>query len=375
MKKTQMALAAVALVASSAALAEGVQISGRVEMGAQSVSGTGSNTTNTLAGYNMAGSELRFTGDEDLGNGLKANFYLATGFDLTRGRMGDGGENTQFNAETPALGSAINQQSLFNRGAWVGVSGEFGSVNLGRQYSLTTSNFATGDVNAGNSNSVLHMVITGMAANFWADRAVTYTSPSFSGLSASAQWIDADKTNVTATNGVVAGKGRALAVNYSAGDLNASYATMRNGCLDTTGTCWTSSVYGANYTMGQWKVGLGGTSTGDPRGDYTSYFHDGVTVFRGEKSSGMFASANYTMDALVLGASYYSNKNEADSRRAGLWALSARYNMSKRTQLFAQYNMAAKQANGNGYLSNYNGVAADADKKATAAFAGILHQF
>jgi len=377
MRKTQLALAAVALVASSVALAE-VKVSGRVEMSAQNVSGPGDNATNNLAGYNLAGSEIKFTGDEDLGGGLKANFYLATGFDASRGRLGEGGESGQrvVTAATFAAGDtvAVNQESIFNRGAYVGLSGEFGSINLGRQYTLTTANYATGDVNGGNSNSVLHMVQSGMAQNFWADRAITYASPSFSGFSASAQWIDADRTNVTAA-GQSAGRGSSYAVNYSSGDWSASYATMNNGCLNSGGTCWKSSVAGVNAAMGQWKFGVGSTSTNDNTGASTSYFHDAVNPFFRGKSNGWFGSANYTMDSLVLGVSYYTNKRAANTTNADLWALSARYSMSKQTTLFAQHNAAGKQADGAGFLSNYNGVAANAAQGANATFAGILHQF
>ncbi len=374
MRKTKVALAAMALVASTAAIAQ-VAVSGRVEMSAQSVSGTDKSSANGIAGYNLAGSEIKFTGEEDIGNGLKANFYLATGFDLSRGRTGEGGESTLFNAETPALGSGINAQSMFNRGAWVGLSGEFGSVNLGRQYTLTTTYFGTGDVNASNSNHVMHMVASGMAGNFWADRAITYTAPSISGFTVSGQLIDADKT--VAPN---AGRGSALALAYSAGDLNVSYAQMRNGCLTQSGTCWTSSVLGANYTMGAMKFGAGMTRTSNADGDYTTYYHDGVAgngVWGAEpKTSGQFISGNYTMDALVLGVSYYRNKVATEVGSSSLIALSARYNLSKRTQLFAQLNNAGKTSNAvTGYFSNYNGIQADDSKTARAVFAGVLHQF
>jgi len=55
-----------------------------------------------------------FKGSEDLGNGTHVNFQLEEGFDNTTGQMS-------------AAGTA------FNRLAWVGISGTFGELRIGRQ--------------------------------------------------------------------------------------------------------------------------------------------------------------------------------------------------------------------------------------------------
>ncbi|PRC92881.1 porin [Solimicrobium silvestre] len=56
------------------------------------------------------------SGEEDLGAGLKANFMLDAGFNSATGESGDGGK-------------------LFSRQAWVGLSGTYGAVTAGRQFS------------------------------------------------------------------------------------------------------------------------------------------------------------------------------------------------------------------------------------------------
>jgi len=368
MKKTQVALAALALVASTAAMAE-VQISGRIEAGWQSVSGTTGPTSSGFSSYNLQNSELRVTGSEDLGGGMKANFYLASGFETNNGSQGPGGEGA----------------ALFNRGATVGISGDFGSISLGRWFAPTTLLFATGDPNASNSNSVLHMVSSGMSANFWNDRAINYSSPTIGGFNLLLQYADANP-EATATAAAATGKNQGYGISYT-GLENAtfSWAQHRNGCNATSGNCWTSSVGGANYTVGAWKVGIGFTNTSAGTGAFTNYDQGydqaNGSVFNGShaagaKSSGTFGGVAYNLtEATTLGLSYYTNKRAAEADSADLTALSVRHSLSKRTLLFAQYNSAGKTTSAAAYASNYNGIGADANKAATAFFAGVVHQF
>ena len=383
MRNTKIALAVLALVASTAAMAE-VQISGRVEFGAQSASGSDSYTASKAAGYNLAGSELRFTGSEELEGGLKASFYLASGFDAANGRLNDGGEATQLGT-VPQTGTSVSvtNTSIFNRGANVSLEGAFGKVTGGRQYTPTTLAYGTGDPNAGNSNHVLHMVQTGMAANFWADKAINYTTPNVSGFSGSVMWAAGDNTNAASQTATTAKTGQDLgySVSYNAGDVNVSAAQYKNGCNSGTqsGYCWTSSVFGANYTMGDLTIGLGGTSTNNQTGSIGGRFSLGTNMTgfaTGEgKSNGYFGGASYKLGATTLGVSYYTNKYKIATDGANLVAFSARHSLSKNTTLFAQYNKAGKQRDDGGYLSNYNGTAADDVKGASAFFTGLLVNF
>jgi predicted porin len=73
MKKTQMALAAVALVASTAAMAADVTVSGRLDYGYASDNSSTSSQTG-LQGSLLAPNFFNVGGSEDLGGGLKASF-------------------------------------------------------------------------------------------------------------------------------------------------------------------------------------------------------------------------------------------------------------------------------------------------------------
>ena len=96
MRKTQVALAALALVASTAALADGVTVYGTADMAIHNDS-TG---TYMLGSGNNAGSIFGFTGSEDLGGGLKAAFALETGVNYSTGAANaNGGMGTMFNRQ------------------------------------------------------------------------------------------------------------------------------------------------------------------------------------------------------------------------------------------------------------------------------------
>jgi predicted porin len=83
-------------------------------------------------------SRIGFTGSEDLGGGLKALFTLEAGLLLKNGASNNG-----------AIGLLNNDnagtQRLFGRTASVGLSGEFGSINLGRQYTTAMMSACVGD--------------------------------------------------------------------------------------------------------------------------------------------------------------------------------------------------------------------------------------
>ncbi len=115
MKKTLVALAA--MVASGAFAQSTVTISGQLDAGlAISTSGANVQTT-TLAGGQYGASRLRFVGVEDMGGGNKANFWLEMQPNLASGGTSGNG--------------------LFNRSAWLGMSGGWGEMRLGRQGTTT----------------------------------------------------------------------------------------------------------------------------------------------------------------------------------------------------------------------------------------------
>lgn len=124
-------------------------------------------STNLLVGGISAGSRVGFRGREDLGGGLAAVFTLEMGINAANGSVTQGG-----------LG--------FGRQSFVGLTGNFGSVLLGRQYTpvaflqTETDPFYTGL--AGDSANLISA--GGAGGNNRMDNTVRYTYTGESGFTA-----------------------------------------------------------------------------------------------------------------------------------------------------------------------------------------------
>lgn len=117
MQKKLIALAVAGLVSGGAFAQSNVTVYGSFDAGVRNVdtvnaAGDSNLTMSSSGTYNS--NRWGFRGSEDMGGGLKARFMLE----------GD------FNSGTGA------NTLLFGRSAWVGLEGSFGSLDLGRQYTV-----------------------------------------------------------------------------------------------------------------------------------------------------------------------------------------------------------------------------------------------
>lgn len=108
------------LLATAAQAQSQVQVYGMVDAGVEHlnrVAGGGSLTRMPTVTAGVMPSRLGFRGTETLGNGLKAVFTLEMGMALDTGAMQQSGRG-------------------FGRQAYVGLAGDWGSLTLGRQYTM-----------------------------------------------------------------------------------------------------------------------------------------------------------------------------------------------------------------------------------------------
>ena len=126
MKKSLIALAV--LAASGAAMAQSsVTLFGVVDATYAYGSGSASNKSQlTNSGYNS--SRLGFRGVEDLGGGMTASFWLEAGVN------NDNGSGANTNTNNQATGATGGGGLTFNRRSTVSLSGGFGEVRLGRDF-------------------------------------------------------------------------------------------------------------------------------------------------------------------------------------------------------------------------------------------------
>lgn len=122
MKKTLSSLGVLALLGTTAgaAHAQGVTIYGLIDASVEHLTNVGASGGSLTRMPGLTGSvpsRLGFRGSEDLGGGMKAVFTLEQGIGVDSGTLNQGGRS-------------------FGRQAYVGLSGPWGSVTLGRQYSM-----------------------------------------------------------------------------------------------------------------------------------------------------------------------------------------------------------------------------------------------
>jgi predicted porin len=165
MKKTIIALAALSSLASVAHAQSSVTLFGVIDEGIDMVSNKGGSHVVQLSSSVMQGNRWGLNGSEDLGGGLKAVFMLENGFNLNSGALSQNG-------------------LMFGRQAWVGLSSQFGTVTIGRQYDSVfdyAAPIAAGQLGGGvygahpgdldNSNIDYHV-----------NNSIKYASPDYSGF-------------------------------------------------------------------------------------------------------------------------------------------------------------------------------------------------
>jgi predicted porin len=223
MNKSIIGLALLAAWSTGAMAQSGVSIYGIVDAGLVRESGGAEGSTTNIGGGVASGSRLGFKGKEDLGGGLSAVFQLEAGFGSDTGASGQGG-------------------TLFGRQAFVGLSGKFGALTLGRQYTpyyktLRDIGDPFGAVSmAGRSGNLF-------ATNTRFNNMVEYVSPTVAGLRADLAWVLGEQPGDSTRSRQLGGS-----VGYAAGPLTIQLAHHR--IENATATDRTrNTLLSANYAF------------------------------------------------------------------------------------------------------------------------------
>jgi len=319
MKKSLIALAV--LAASGAAMAQSsVTVFGVVDEAVTYVNGA--DNWNGINSGGNATSRIGFRGVEDLGGGLKANFWLEAGILADSGSGQSGG----------ASGSGLE----FKRRSTVGLEGGFGEVRLGRDlteaYKATSRYDVFGQVGLGVSRLWADAAL-GSGANAVAltnqrvSNMITYVSPNISGF----------KAAVNYGFGEVAGQNRdsryvGAGLTYDNGPLSLGLSGERsnrgaNSNLTRDVTAW---ALGGSYDLGVVKLSA-------------AYRDSSAKIVAGDKNKakGYYFGLSAPVGAAgEVKASYNRYEGEiagADKYKADQFALGYVHNLSKRTALYGTY--------------------------------------
>jgi len=299
-KKTLVALAA--LAASTAAFAQAgpassVTLFGIMDVGVTNIDKNAAGASFTgMTTSNVASSQFGMRGSENIGGGLRAIFELTADVDPNNGAF-DG-----------TAANSMNSGALFRRGAYVGLTGGFGQVTLGRRLNPFLIGAAVDQVHAANSTQTARAVAMGYA-DFWTKNAITYVSPSLSGLTVHLQ------------HGMSNVAGRS-----SDGTMNAVVAVYSQGPL--------AAAVGYEKIDG----GLTAAEVGATTGVSTIVASPAVG-----KKEAQYANVRYTMGALSVGAGVFqvkgaiANNSAAVTTRDGS-SVNVRYDLSKQASASVSFN-------------------------------------
>lgn len=325
MKKSLIALSVLAAVAGTAQAQSSVTIYGVVDMALQHQN-TGDPAGSTLALDSgiQSGSRLGFKGSEDLGGGLKANFQLEMGVNADTGSSAQGGR-------------------AFGRQAWVGLSGDFGSVSFGRQYTPmfiaidTIDPFGTGMITgtAGSGTSSLGAGTYFLWDNWNSIRvnnSVSYSTNSISGFTGTAMYGFGE---VAGNN--TAGRYYTLGGAYSAGPLNANL--VYNNSQNAAGNNATKAIFlGATYNFGMATGHLAFGKVSD----------DGKGAAGVDRRTWMLGATVPVSTAGAVVASYIRSSNQNSALKAADGnhiAVGYTHSLSKRTNVYTSLSRASNDAN------------------------------
>ncbi len=334
MKKKLLALAVIA--ASGAASAQSsVTLYGLVDIGFGSFKTNGISQTK-VDGSGLATSRFGFKGREDLGGGLGVDFLLEQGFSV------DTGVAAQYTS--PYTGQ--KSTAMFNRQSYVGLSGGFGAVKLGKAF--TAYDDINGNMTGGfNSNFFKATLGVWKSENDYQDRPgniIYYATPVLNGLSGAASYSFGENKTATESAGSIG----SFHVKYDQGPVfvGLAYQTEKaTGSVDSTK--FTNVM--ASYDLGVAKLmaALGRVDQGPAR---ANEWQVGTEIPLG--------------GSILLSAGYsHSKDNDAANTKRSGFGVAAKYALSKRTNLYAGLNNNKQTADGT------------ADVKNATYAAGINHRF
>ena len=332
MKKSLIALAV--LAASGAAMAQSsVTLYGVVDIAFASEN-NGTTTVSRLDSGKLNGSRFGFKGSEDLGGGLAAVFQLESGF----------------NTDTGASGST---SSLFNRLSFVGLTGNFGAVKLGRQNNPVYANTSTCDPmgnNLSGDTARLFGNTTGASTGYNGSRTDNVISYGYAanGFRGEFQYGLGEQAGNAAANRTVAGF-----VGYKAGavDVVLTVQDIRN-LADTDSTKMT--LLGGNYDFGVVKAFA---TVAVEKGVGTLDKRDVLIGLRAPVSSAGTVIVSYIK----------KTDNVVANADATQFAIAYTHDLSKRTALYTSYGKLDNNANA-AYMTT-------AGKTDSLFLAGVRHSF
>ena len=366
MKKTLISLAVAAALVPAAAMAEtsNVTVYGKVNVSYDRLD----NDAETGGFVSSNHTRLGFKGSEDLGDGLKAVFQYETAVDLD---------------STTTFGAA--------RDSFAGVSGNFGTVTLGRQ---AWNNLFKGDADFfidGIGGPSVWIDLRGAAR---ANNTIKYASPDMSGFNASLTYVTPGGFTGNGTANTVAAPGvgngtlesaqmnpgnttessYALRAAYNNGPLFAALTYLDQAANSATLPDMKTTSLAASYAFGPGKVAAQWVKVKDANNN------TGDDDVRGWTIGGNYkVTANGTVKVNYTDINKGGTTTTTSNQGADMIAIGYDHALSKRTSVYATYARANNDSAGTYTVTGATHGAATgaiaAGKDASGISLGMVHDF
>jgi len=355
MKKTHIALGTLAAFVGAASAQSNVTLFGIVDQSFNSVK-NGSTSTKSMQSNQLSSNRLGFRGEEDLGGGMKAAFWLEAPMTTQDGVAG-----------------SLN----FTRRSTVSLMGNFGELRVGRDYNPQFWNTVFGDVNGANGiGEGLNLIDTslGSGATSFArsNNGIYYFLPA--GLGGLYGHFGFSQENKVVTSTTKTGNAhRSARIGYASGPLEVAVAFGRTDVNTKTGfTSESFNVFNvmANYNFGPAKLySFYNRNTFAPAKQSVYEISAGIPVATGE-----FRLSYGKADASGKYVPTTATGNLAMSTgTATLFGTSYVHNLSKRSMVYVGYGRISNSGNASFKVLSTDGSALNTTS--TGMNVGVRHAF
>jgi len=308
MKKTLLALAIAGAYVGVAQAQSSVTLYGLVDTYLEAGK-NGNTSVRKLSAGGLSGPRWGMRGSEDLGGGLSAVFTLEGGYNSDTGTLGQGGR-------------------VFGRQGFVGLSGGFGQLLVGRQYAPIFYTQADSDIDGYTTFSSPGELANYDGTTLRQDNQIRYVTPALGAFQAMVSYAPGEVPGNSST-------GRIVGANLSAGlgpvklvaglnDVKVNSATVNNRKTYAIGA--SAGLGAVNLAANYWRLKTDNLATAD-------------TTYKGAS-----IGASTKMGSFTLLGQLGQVKNQGNGKEKH-WMIGTNYDLSKRTDWYTRFTQVKDSNN------------------------------
>lgn len=349
------------------AQAQSVEVFGVLDVAYLRTTATGSAKATSLSTDSNTSSRLGFRGNEDLGGGMRASFWLEAAHSPDNG-LGSG--TNVNNQSTGQASSPSGTQGLtFGRRSTVSLAGtSWGEIRLGRDYvpsfnNLTVSMHPFGTNGVGNAGQLFYPIAangTTARTGVRASNSIGYILPSnLNGFNGHVMYAMGE--NASDLFNANDGKHMGFRIGYRNGPWNMAYAsgTTKYTTAAKVANDYEQTNFAINYQMGQAKL----------------MFLTNVNKIGATKTQTEMFGTQYNVSSGQVRIASTKLKATGVANDATQWAVGYVHNLSKRTVLFTNYSKVDNAGTGKQFTVGSGNSVTTAGGSSTGYEFGIRHSF